>query len=140
MLNSKQIGNITEMETMLAFLKLGYNVLTPYGDCERYDFVADINGKFYKIQCKTSHSFWNDEGIEFSWRSSHRAEGKCINERYSADDVDFFATTFNGKCYLIPFSECGSSKKLRFIPPKNGQANRISFARNYELEVIIATL
>lgn len=140
MLNSKQIGNITEMEAMLAFLKLGYNVLTPYGDCERYDFVADINGKFYKIQCKTSHSFGELEGIEFSCRSSHRAEGKCINERYSANDVDFFATTFNGKCYLIPFDECGSSKKLRFIPPKNGQSNRVSFAKNYELEVIIATL
>ena len=84
-MDSKQIGNITEMEAMLAFLKLGYNVLTPYGDCERYDFVADINGKFYKIQCKTSHTFGNEEGIEFSCRSSHRAEGKCINERYSAE-------------------------------------------------------
>jgi hypothetical protein len=140
MLNSKQIGNITEMETMLAFLKLGYNVLTPYGDCERYDFVADINGKFYKIQCKTSHIFGEDEGIEFSCRSSHRAEGKCINERYSADDVDFFATTYNGKCYLIPFADCGGSKKLRFVTPKNGQINRISFAKDYELEVIISTL
>ena len=140
MLNSKQKGNITEIECMLAFLKLGYNVLTPYGDCERYDFVADINGKFYKIQCKTAHSFGAEEGIEFSCRSSHRAEGKCINERYSAKDVDFFATTYNGKCYLIPFSECGGSKKLRFIPPKNGQINRISFAKDYELEVIISTL
>ena len=129
MLNSKQIGNVTEMEAMLAFLKLGYNVLTPYGDCERYDFVADINGKFGA-----------EEGIEFSCRSSHRAEGKCINERYSAKDVDFFATTYNGKCYLIPFSECGGSKKLRFISPKNGQINRISFAKDYELEVIISTL
>jgi len=140
MLNSKQIGNVTEMEAMLAFLKLGYNVLTPYGDCERYDFVADINGKFYKIQCKTAHSFGAEEGIEFSCRSSHRAEGKCINERYSAKDVDFFATTYNGKCYLIPFLECGGSKKLRFISPKNGQINRISFAKDYELEVIISTL
>ena len=52
MLNSKQKGNITELECMLAFVKLGYNVLTPYGDCERYDFVVDIKGNFYKIQVK----------------------------------------------------------------------------------------
>lgn len=72
-MNSKQIGNVTEVECMLAFLKLGYNVLQPYGDCERYDFVADINGKFYKIQCKTSKKT-DDIGtsIEFSCRSSHR--------------------------------------------------------------------
>ena len=56
MINSKQIGNITEVESMLAFLKAGYNVLTPYGDCEKYDFVADVNGKFLKIQCKTAHA------------------------------------------------------------------------------------
>lgn len=140
MLNSKQIGNITEMESMLAFLKLGYNVLTPYGDCERYDFVADVNGNFYKIQCKTSHAFGENEGIEFSCRSSHRAEGKCINERYTANDVDFFATTFNGKCYLVPFNECGGSKKLRFVNPKNGQIQRVSFAENYELEKVLMTL
>lgn len=95
---------------------------------------------FYKIQCKTSHAFGENEGIEFSCRSSHRAEGKCINERYTADDVDFFATTFNGKCYLIPFNECGGSKKLRFVNPKNGQIQRVSFAENYELEKVLMTL
>ena len=140
MLNSKQIGNITEVESMLAFLKAGYNVLSPYGDCERYDFVADINGKFYKIQCKTSSSKDDGASIEFSCRSSHRADGKCINERYSSEDVDFFATTYKGKCYLVPFNECGGSKKLRFIPPLNGQTKGVSFAKDYELEAIIATL
>lgn len=140
MLNSKQIGNITEVESMLAFLKAGHNVLTPYGDCERYDFVADINGKFYKIQCKTSSSKDDGTSIEFSCRSSHRADGKCINERYSSEDVDFFATTYKGKCYLIPFNECGGSKKLRFTPPLNGQTRGVSFAKDYELEATIATL
>jgi ribosome biogenesis protein Tsr3 len=53
---SKQKGNITEVECMLSFLKLGYNVLTPYGDCERYDFVVEINNKFYKIQVKTANA------------------------------------------------------------------------------------
>ena len=66
MLNSKQIGNVTEVECMLAFLKLGYNVLQPYGDCERYDFVADVNGKFYKIQCKTAKE--SNGTIEFNCR------------------------------------------------------------------------
>ena len=140
MLNSKQIGNITEVESMLAFLKAGYNVLTPYGDCERYDFVADVKGKFYKIQCKTCSTKDNGISIEFSCRSSHRVEGKCINENYSSEDVDFFATTYNGKCYLIPIEECGASKKLRFQPPLNGQIRGVSFAKDYELEVIISTL
>ena len=112
MINSKQIGNITEVESMLAFLKAGYNVLTPYGDCEKYDFVADVNGKFLKIQCKTAHAIDTENtGFTFNCRSSHRKDGKCINEKYSKDEVDYFATTFNGKCYLIPQEECGAEKK-----------------------------
>lgn len=139
-MNTKKIGNITEVECMLAFMKLGYNVLQPYGDCERYDFVADVNGKFYKIQCKTSQVFDNGDVIQFSCRSSHRVEGKCVHEKYSSEDTDFFATTYEGKCYLVPQSECGVTKKLRFASPANGQIKGISFAKDYELETIIAAL
>jgi hypothetical protein len=51
---------------MLEFLKLGYNILTPYGDCERYDFVVDVNGKFYKIQAKTANT--NHLAVPENWR------------------------------------------------------------------------
>ncbi len=140
MLNSKQIGNITEVEVMLSFLKLGYNVLTPYGDCERYDFVVDVKGKFYKIQCKTSSLSNNGSTISFGCRSSHRQAGKIISEKYSSDDIDFFATVYNGKCYLVPVDECSTVKKLRFDLPLNGQLKGISFAKNYELDVMLSTL
>lgn len=140
-MNTKQKGNITEVECMLAFLKLGYNVLQPYGDCERYDFVADINKKFYKIQCKSSKATDETESvIEFNCRSSHRVNGKCVNEHYTEEDTDFFATTYKGKCYLVPQKECSHSKKLRFLPPANGHTKGISFAKDYELETVIKTL
>ena len=89
-MNSKQIGNVTEFETMLAFLKLGYNVLTPYGDCERYDFVVDINGKFYRIQSKTSKSDDDNASFKFSCRSCNRKEGKIIHHTYSEEVLIFF--------------------------------------------------
>lgn len=139
-LNTKQIGNITEVESMLAFLKLGYNVLQPYGDCEKYDFVADINKHFYKIQCKTASTTDNGESIVFSCRSSHRKDGKCVNEHYSPEDIDFFCTIWNGNCYLIPVAECHTSKRLRFSIPKNGQTKGICFASDYELNKILETL
>jgi hypothetical protein len=137
-MNSKHIGNITEVECMLAFMKAGYNVLIPYGDCERYDFVVDVNGKFYKIQVKTAHSLDDENsGFIFSCRSSHRVNGKTVNEKYLADEIDYFATIFNGQCYVIPQKECGAEKRLRLTPPKNGQTRGVSFAKDYELEVII---
>ena len=141
MLNSKQQGNITEVEVMLAFLKLGYNVLTPYGDCERYDFVVDINNHFYKIQVKSAKE--EDEGAKFSFNtaSTHYTDGKCIHHTYTSEEIDFFATTFNNQCYLIPVSECGNRiKSLRIATPKNGQVSRVSWAKDYKLEEVVKTL
>lgn len=136
-MNSKQKGNITELETMLAFIKLGYNVLTPYGDCERYDYVVDANGKFLRIQSKTSNTEDKGASFKFSCRSSNRKEGKIVHRTYTNEEIDYFATCFNGKCYLIPVEECGGDKKLRILPTKNNQIKGIAWAKDYELEEVI---
>lgn len=137
-LNSKQIGNITEVELMLAFLKLGYNVLTPYGDCERYDFVVDVNGKFYKIQSKTAST--EDDGASFriSTSSCHRKDGSIVHHTYSKGEVDYFGTVFNGICYLIPIEDCqGRDKRFRLLPTKNNQVRGITWAKDYLLKEVI---
>lgn len=139
-MTSKQLGNITEVSVMLEFLKLGYNVLTPYGDCERYDFVVDINNKFYKIQVKTCKEV--EEGkIQFNTSSTHYSEGKCIHDSYTKEEIDYFATIYNGKCYLVPVEQCGGrTVSIRFIPTKNGQTRGVKMAENYELEEVIKSL
>lgn len=122
---------------MLAFLKLGYNVLTPYGDCERYDFVVDTSKKFLRIQAKTSRTEDDGASFSFSGRSCNRKEGKIVHHFYTNDEIDYFATSFNEKCYLIPVEECGSDKRLRLLPAKNGQVRGIAWAKDYELEEVI---
>lgn len=137
MLNSKQKGNLTEMQCMASFIKLGYNVLIPFGDCERYDFVADIKDTFLKIQCKSASTKDNGDSIFIECRSTHYKDGHCIHEKYDKNQIDYIATYWNEKCYLIPVEECGSAKKLRFSIPENFQKERISFAEEYELEFIL---
>ena len=139
-MNTKQIGNITEVECMLAFMKLGYTVLTPYGDCERYDFVVDINNKFYKIQSKTAST--EDEGASFkiSCRSSNRKDGTIVHHTYTKEEIDFFSTIFDGQIYLIPVEICGCDKRLRLLPPKNGQTKGITWAKDFKLEEVIGSL
>ena len=136
-MNSKQKGNITELECMLEFIKLGYNVLTPYGDCERYDFVVDVNGKFIRIQVKTSRTNNDGASFSFSGRSCNRKDGKIIHHYYTNEEIDYFATIFDGKCYLIPVEECGADKKLRILPAKNGQVRGVTWAKDYELEEVV---
>lgn len=137
MLNSKQIGNVTEVECMLAFLKLGYNVLTPYGDCERYDFVVDIEGQLLKIQVKTSSNHLDEGYIKFKCANKTTQNGVFVRHTYNKEQIDYFMTSFNGKCYLVPVEECSTEKRLRFTPPKNGQIQGVCFAENYELEKVV---
>ena len=140
-MNSKQLGNITEVQVMLGFLQLGYNVLTPYGDCERYDFVADVNGKFVKIQVKSSKV--SDDGTKFSFNtaSTHYSDGKCVHHSYSKEDIDYFATVCNNQVYLIPVEECSSRlQSLRLVSTKNGQTRGVKWAKDYRLEEVIKEL
>lgn len=140
MLDSKQKGNLTELQCLAAFTKLGYIVSIPYGDHARYDFIADINNHLYRIQCKTSSM--KEEGVyNFSCRSTAANHSRAATRSYSEEEIDFFATIINEQCYIVPINETGGhDKTLRFIPPKNGQKVGVSFAKDYEIETQVAKL
>ena len=132
-LSPKQKGNLTELECITAFYELGYQCSIPYGENSRYDFIADINGKLIRVQCKTSRKI--EEGvIEFACRSSRSNTQSNIQRRYTTDEIDYFCTYWDNQCYLVPINECSATKKLRFIPPKNGQKVGITYAKDYEIQ------
>jgi hypothetical protein len=132
MTNTKQKGNLTELQCLTAFVEMGFGVSIPYGDCYPYDFIVDIDGRLFKIQVKSS-SLKDENSIKFSCRSTHVNCSGVVNVRYNQNDVDYFATYWNGQCYLVPFKECSVEKTLRFAPPKSGQLKGISFAKDYLL-------
>ena len=112
-------------------------VSIPYGENCRYDFILDVNGTLLKIQCKTSHLITSEDGFEFRCRSINSTRKGIFETRYTKEDIDYFATYFEGQCYLVPVEECGAAKVLRFNYPKNGQKRGISLAKNYLLEEVI---
>lgn len=140
MLNTHFIGEITEQQVALEFLKLGIMVSKPLVQSSRYDFIVDINNKLYKIQVKTC-TLKENAFLEFATSTSHTNTQGTKNISYTKDDVDFFATYYQGQCYLIPFEKCGNrSQRLRLIPTKNGQIKGITFAKDYLLQDIIQSI
>ena len=140
MLSSHFIGEITEQEVALEFLKRGILLSKPLVQSSRYDFIVDINHKLYKIQVKTG-TLKEDSYIEFATSTSHTNTQGTLNISYSENDVDFFATMYKGQCYLIPYEVCGKrSQRLRLIPTKNGQTKGITFAKDYTIDTILQTL
>ena len=140
-LSSHFIGEITEQEVAIEFLKLGILVSKPLVQSSRYDFIVDINHRLYKIQVKTSTPKENNSYLQFATSTSHTNTQGTLNLAYSEEDVDFFATMYEGQCYLIPQNVCGKrAQRLRLIPTQNGQTKGITFAKDYKLQDIIAQL
>lgn len=136
-MDAKQRGDITELESVLAFVRLGCSVSIPYGCHEKYDFIADVGGNFIRIQCKTSVAYRDGKCFTFDVRRKLYVDGKRTATHYDEGDFDYYATTFEGKCYLVPFNECFSRKILRLEPAKNGMVTKINMAEDYLLENII---
>ena len=130
-------ARITELKCELWFLEHGFLVSIPDIPYQ-YDFLVDVKGKILKIQVKTGMVDTEKTGITIRLCSTTHNSNGYTRRNYSENDVDYFMTYYNGECYLIPFSECGvKEKKLRFIPPKNGQVKGISFAKDYLAEKIL---
>ena len=125
---TQSIGNTNELQCMLAFIQLGYECSVPFGSGAKYDFIADINGELLRFQCKSSH-YTSDHGKitedSFTFSTSCQTTNTKETKRYTYDSnqIDYFATCFNGQVYIIPVDECSTAKTLRFVPPKNGNTN-----------------
>lgn len=140
MLNESQLkGLTTELQCQLFFTSLGYNVSVPIAQDCRYDLVLDVNDTLYKIQVKTSRP--NDsgnEGLLFNTVSSRMNHTKGnIKQKYDAKQVDFFATYFEDKVYLIPIDICRSSEK-RLVKQQSRFSNqKMDLLEDYEATVVL---
>lgn len=125
---TQSVGNTNELQCMLAFIQLGYECSVPFGNGAKYDFIADINGELLRFQCKSSH-YTNNHGriskdsFSFGTTCSTTNTKETKRYTYSSDQIDYFATFFNGQVYVIPVDECSTHKTLRFTPPNNGNTN-----------------
>lgn len=139
--NTKRIGNLTELACLTRLYEIGCAISIPFGNSEKYDAIIDWNNKLYKIQIKHANEHIDEEGkidyisINCQWQG-HNANG-YKKHNYQANEIDYFATFYNGECYLIPQNECSSAKQLRITPPKNNQRKGITFLENQKaLEVL----
>ena len=140
-LSSHFIGEITEQQVAIEFLKLGILVSKPLVQSSRYDFIVDINHQLYKVQVKTSTPKENNAYIQFATSTSHTNTQGTLNLTYSEEDVDFFATMYENQCYLISQKQCGKrAQRLRLVPTLNGQTKGVMFAKDYHLEDVINAL
>lgn len=132
--NSKTIGDKSEAKVLSALLDRGATVLKPWGDNQRYDFVIEKDGTFFRIQCKTAREI--DGILKFSCKSVTTKNGKSVNTNYKGQ-IDYFMiyAPSTKQVYFIHVNECGIDEcSFRLIPTTLKTKHKPKMAVEYELD------
>ena len=134
--NTNILGKITELDVMSYVVKQGYSVSVPYGDKDRYDQIWDIHGKLVRVQVKTAHLCKRNNGMAIEFKTTGTSNGKTTV--YSVSDIDYFATFWENRVYVVPVAETSSKKVLRF--ESDCKNPNITWAKNYTFEEFVKRL
>jgi hypothetical protein len=132
----KSKGDRSTLAIMLALHDAGYELLVPFGENTRYDFVIDDVLRLARVQCKTGRL--RKGGVIFSACSSyaHHPNPKMVTRSYLGQ-IDYFAVFCldTGVSYLIPIEDAPVTRrgKLRIDPPRINQRVGVRFAADYEI-------
>ncbi|MBI5144170.1 MAG: hypothetical protein HZA30_03790 [Candidatus Omnitrophica bacterium] len=127
-MHKKTKGSIWEMIVASKLLKMGWNVLFPFGENNRYDLVAEKNSKFVKVQVK--YVTPRKGVLDVNCRSSNN----WSIDKYTPRQVDFIAAydSKNNGVYFIPSEKFNATRiKLRVKPTKNKQELNIKYAKDF---------
>jgi hypothetical protein len=130
--DTKRIGDISEAHVITAFTKLGYRVLVPLGENQRYDLVVDDGKKLLRVQVKTGRV--RDGVIKYSCSSSHAHRGSATRPYFG--EIDFLAVYCpqTDKVYILPEQELtATAAHLRVLPTRNNMKKTIRWASDFEL-------
>lgn len=133
-------GNLVELQCIMKFMSMGFECSTPYGNQAKYDILVDIGSEILRIQCKKSR--WADDKNSIIFNSSSQTTNtqKTIRHKYTSGQIDYFATCWEDKVYLIPVDECSSSKSLRITPKTEKTPASVNMAEDYLVEKILGHL
>lgn len=138
-MNSKTKGNISEAKALFEFQKRNIPVCLPWGDNERYDMVAEFNGKLNRIQVKTANEE-NNGSIKCYCRSSKNHTTNKNLDTYE-NDVDYFVfyNQIRDIIALVPIEETNGCKSisLRIEPTKSGQTIGVRFFKDFSFDKIL---
>jgi Holliday junction resolvase-like predicted endonuclease len=127
-MHKKTKGSIAELAVAQRLMKEGFAISFPFGENQRYDLIAERNGRFWRIQVK--YSTPKNETLRVNCRSSNNWSVK----KYTSDEIDLIAI-YDGHGGEVYFVECSDFKDnmltLRLQPTKNNQEKLIHHAGEF---------
>lgn len=133
MMDKKQMGTVGMLRVAHIYQLLGYNVLLPFGDCQKYDLVIERNGQMERIQVKTVRE--REGYIYVDLRViSHNMKTASAYRPTKADFDTVAVVEMNSQnVYAVPFNGETCQFHLRTRPTRNNQKKYVRMASDYLL-------
>lgn len=114
MLNENLIkGQIIELKVQEELLRYGFDISIPSYNASKYDLIADTGIELLRIQVKKSISN-SLSSFTFQCTTQNVKSSTKAKHKYTKDEIDYFATVWNDKVYLIPIDETSFQKTIQF--------------------------
>lgn len=136
-MNVKRKGGITELQVIAILMEHG-DVSIPYGESARYDCIWEYKNKLYKIQIKTAKI--KRDAMYILLSNSRQSRSGNIRKIYTAQEVDFVATYYNGCVYMVHPDMAKVFVALQFAYPTDGTREGIKLVEDYSLEKTLLAL
>jgi len=115
----KRRGEAAEAAFLARATHLGFTVLIPWGDSNRYDSVVELNRGFLRVQVKSATRY-----AETRYRVKTTG---ASGEVYTSKEIDFFVAYIvpENLWYIIPIQAIGARKGIRFYPTTRRQSRAV---------------
>ena len=123
-LSPKRRGEIAEAAFLHKAASLGFSVSKPWGDSDRYDFIVETGGRFWRVQVKTASRV--GEGAY-----SIHACGSDPGRVYTCDEIDFLVAYIVSEnlWYVLPVEIFTRIRHVKFHPFRKKPLSRYEIYR-----------
>ena len=104
-------GQLVELKVQEELLRYGFDISIPTYNASKYDLVADTGSELLRIQVKKSIGKPNGR-FTFVCTTQNTRSHTNAKYKYTAEDIDYFATVWKDKVYLVPVDETSNEKTL----------------------------
>jgi PD-(D/E)XK endonuclease len=136
MLTTDQKGAVAETAIAFAAIKLGIGVYRPLFEGGRYDFIFEVDGDLYRVQCKWASL--DGDVVDVRCYSSRRSRRGLVRRSYTQSEVDLIAVYCPpiDRCYVVPADRFHGHPtiRLRVAPSRNNQRIGVNWADDFAFE------
>jgi hypothetical protein len=96
--NLKREGELTQAGFIYKAMKMGFTVLSPFGDSERYDYVLYRNRKFWHVQVRSTYTMspWKIYSVASHFKIRHGKSAPTQHLHYTKREIDILVV------YVVP--------------------------------------